>query len=44
MWRDERGSVEVRSAEAETSFAGKQVDGLNMKNERKEQIRIASLA
>lgn len=43
MWRDEDGSVEVRSADAETSFAGKPADGLNMKNERKEQIRIASL-
>ena len=37
------GSVEVRHSEVETSFGGKQVDGLNVVNERKEHISIASL-
>lgn len=45
VWRGEGGSVEVRSAGTGTAFAGKQVDGLDVENERKEKkIRTASLA
>lgn len=37
MWRGEGGSVEVRSAGRDTASAGKQVDGLNVENERKKK-------
>lgn len=44
MWTGEGGNVEMRSPRVETSFGSKQVDKLNVVNERNEQIRIISLA